>query len=174
MITGSFAITLHGEFLPIQLTYGGKTVRSFPWYNFPKDFSLRVNPKHFLNTSKYLKFLKDIIKSYAEKKRKTCAEEKCWSSSHCWCFTGQMTTKVINGYEKANILIVNVPTNMTKYYQPLDLTVNGFAKSFLKRNLRSNCRLIYLESFKLLSKLSSDTLLALVNSEMSRIRPAGW
>ena len=48
-------------------------------------------------------------------------------------FTGQMTTEVINAYKKANILIVKVPANMTKYYQPLDLTVNGYAKSFFKR-----------------------------------------
>ena len=32
-----------------------------------------------------------------------------------------------------NISIVNVPRNMTKYYQPLNLTVNGYCKKFLKR-----------------------------------------
>ena len=31
-----------------------------------------------------------------------------------------------------NISIVNVPRNMTKYYQPLNLTVNGYCKKFLK------------------------------------------
>ena len=41
-------------------------------------------------------------------------------------FTGQMTTEVINACDKANILIVNVPANMTKYYQPIDLTLNGY------------------------------------------------
>lgn len=43
-----------------------------------------------------------------------------------YVFTGQMTTEVINAYDKANILIVNVPAIMTKYYQPLDLTLNGY------------------------------------------------
>ena len=38
-------------------------------------------------------------------------------------FAGQMTTEVLNAYEEANILIVNIPANMTKYYQPLYLTV---------------------------------------------------
>ena len=47
-------------------------------------------------------------------------------------FTGQMTAEVLNAYEEANILIINVPANMTKCYQPLDLTVNGCAKRFLK------------------------------------------
>ena len=32
-----------------------------------------------------------------------------------------------------NILLTNVPPNMTKFYQPLDLTVNGFAKRFMGR-----------------------------------------
>ena len=46
-------------------------------------------------------------------------------------FTGQMTEDVVKQYQDNNILIVNVPRNMTKYYQPLDLTVNGYCK--LKR-----------------------------------------
>ena len=32
-----------------------------------------------------------------------------------------------------DVLIVNVSRKMTKYYQPLDLTVNGYCKKFLKR-----------------------------------------
>ena len=47
-------------------------------------------------------------------------------------FTGQMTAVVLNAYEEANILIINIPANVTKYYQPLDLTANGYAKRFLK------------------------------------------
>ena len=46
--------------------------------------------------------------------------------------TGQMTAEVLNAYEEAHILIINFPANMAKYYQPLDLTVNGYAKRFLK------------------------------------------
>ena len=47
-------------------------------------------------------------------------------------FTGQMTEVIVKQYQD-NILIVNVPRNVTKYYQPLDLTVNGYCKIFLKR-----------------------------------------
>ena len=49
-------------------------------------------------------------------------------------FTGQMTEDAVKRYQDNNILIVNIPRNMTKYYQPLDLTVNGYCKKFLKRN----------------------------------------
>ena len=48
-------------------------------------------------------------------------------------FTGQMTEDVVKQYQDNNILIVNDPRNITKYYQPLDLTVNGYCKKFLKR-----------------------------------------
>ena len=48
-------------------------------------------------------------------------------------FTGQMTEDVVKQYQDNNILIVNVPRNMTKYYQLLDLTVIGYSKKFLKR-----------------------------------------
>ena len=47
-------------------------------------------------------------------------------------FTGQMTPQVVQHYAESNILIVTVPRNMTKYYHPLDLTVNGYSKRFLK------------------------------------------
>ena len=47
-------------------------------------------------------------------------------------FTGQKTPEVVTNYQENNIVIVNVPANMTKLYQPLDLTVNGFSKRFLK------------------------------------------
>ena len=40
-------------------------------------------------------------------------------------FTGQTTSPVVESYKENNICIVKVPANMTKYYQPLDLTING-------------------------------------------------
>ena len=62
-ITGTFAISLHGgEFLPMQLIYGGKTSQSLPIFEFPSGFLLSANPKHFSNTDESLKCLKEIIK----------------------------------------------------------------------------------------------------------------
>ena len=53
-------------------------------------------------------------------------------------FTGQMMSAVHKVLNKNNICVVNVPANMTHLYQPLDLTVNGYAKKFLK-NKFNNC-----------------------------------
>ena len=47
-------------------------------------------------------------------------------------FKGQMTSEVLMILNDSNICLANIPPNMTKYYQPLDLTVNGHAKRYLK------------------------------------------
>ena len=84
-----------------------------------------------------MKFLKDIIKPYAVKKRETLecpVDQKVLVIMDV--FTGQTTSEVLNAYEKENILIVNVPPNMTKFYQALDLTVNGYAKKLLEKTIQ--------------------------------------
>ena len=50
-------------------------------------------------------------------------------------FTGQMTSDIKEVIEKHNFVVVNVPGNMTKYYQVLDLTVNKYAKAFTRKSL---------------------------------------
>ena len=45
-ITTMFIINLAGNFLPMQLIYGGKTGRSLPKVDFPDGLSLRANLKH--------------------------------------------------------------------------------------------------------------------------------
>ena len=134
MITGTFAITFSGKFLPIQLFYGGNTTQSIPKVVFPKNFSLSANPSHYSNSEESFKFLKEIVIPYVDNERcqlKLPKEQKAMMMMDA--FTGQMTEDVVKQYQDNNILIVNVPRNMTKYYQPLDLTVNGYCKKFLKR-----------------------------------------
>ena len=46
-ITATFAIILSGNFLPMQLMYGGETVQSFPRFQFLNSFSLSFNEKHY-------------------------------------------------------------------------------------------------------------------------------
>ena len=133
-ITGTFAISFNGDFLPMQLIYGGKTSQSLPRFEFPRGFSLSTNPKHFSNTEESLKFLKEVINPYVKHQRqllKLSTNQKALVIMDV--FTGQMTTAVLEAFKEANVCIVNVPANMTKFYQPLDLTVNGYAKRFLKR-----------------------------------------
>ena len=47
-------------------------------------------------------------------------------------FKGQKTDRYRALLEMHNIAAVYVLANMTKYFQPLDLTINGVAKTFLR------------------------------------------
>ena len=127
-ITGTFVITLDGKFLPIQLIYGGKTKQSLPRYKFPESFSVSVNPKHFSNTEESIKIINEIVVPYVEKER-----EKLGDKSQPALLRGQMTSEVTTLLQESNIFFVTVPNNMTHLFQPLDLTMNGFCKSYSKR-----------------------------------------
>ena len=134
MITATFVITLSGEFLPMQLIYGDKTLQSLPRYQFPQSFSLSVNPKHYSNTTESLKLLNEIIIPYVKKIRSSeDIPNDQYSLVIMDVFTGQKASKVLELLNANKILVTNVPPNMTKYYQPLDLTVNGYAKKFMSR-----------------------------------------
>ena len=48
-------------------------------------------------------------------------------------FRGQTTDHVAQILDSLNIKVVKVPANMTHFFQPLDLTVNGSAKNFMRK-----------------------------------------
>ena len=118
----------------MQLIYGGKTNQSLPRFKFPDTFSLSVNEKHYSNTEESLKLLNEVIIPYVEKVRSL---GEISEDQHALVimdvFTGQMTSEVLNLLRDNKILLTNIPPNMTKFYQPLDLTVNGIAKKFMAR-----------------------------------------
>ena len=128
-ITGTFAISFVKNFLLVQLMYVGKTTKSLQRFEFPKDFSHRTNSKHFSNTYELLKLLEEVIKPYVIKQGQIL---KCSANQKVLVimdiFSVQMTAAVVDAFKEANICIVNVPANMTKFYQPLHLTVNGYCK----------------------------------------------
>ena len=81
---------------------------------FPKNSSLSANPSHYPNSEKSLKFLKEIVIPYVDNKRcqlKLPKEQKALMMMDV--FTGQMTEDVVKQYQDNNILIVNIPRNMT-------------------------------------------------------------
>ena len=52
-------------------------------------------------------------------------------------FRGQTTDHVAQIVDSLNIKVVKVPANMTHFFQPLDLTVDGSAKNFMRKKFVS-------------------------------------
>ena len=69
MVTSTFSITFTGEFLPIQLIYGGKTTKCIRAVSFPSDFVISANEKHYSNEREALNMLENAIIPYVEKQR---------------------------------------------------------------------------------------------------------
>ena len=171
MITGTFPITLSRNSLPMYLIYGGKNTQSIPRVKFPQGFCLSSNPKHFSNTEE--SFLDEVIISYVIKERSNCdLPEDQKALMVIDVFMDHTTPEVITNYQENNIIIVNVPANMTTFYQPLDLTVNGFPKRFLK----DKCNIWY--SQQISKQLAKGIVLGdvQIKSPLSTLKPlhAGW
>ena len=130
-ITATFSITMENKFLPMQLIYKGKTSQSLPKIHFPNGFSLSANLKHYSNETESLKFLKDIILSYVKTERERLGLETQPALLIYDVFWRQTTDKFLDVL-KDNILSTKIPPNMTHVFQTLDLTVNKFAKDFMK------------------------------------------
>ena len=84
---------------------------------------LSANEKHFSNTEESLKLTEEISTPYVEKECMMLDLGK----------DGQMTDPVIQKLKQNHIKVARVPPNMTNLFQPLDLTVNGSAKAFMKK-----------------------------------------
>ena len=55
-ITGTFAISMSGEFLPIEVIYEGKTTNCLPKQAFPENFDITFTENHWSNTEKVVSF----------------------------------------------------------------------------------------------------------------------
>ena len=131
-ITATFIIDLAGNFLPMQLIYGCKTDRGLPKVDFPKDFSPSANRKPYSNEKERQKIITEIISPRV----KSVTEELKLSSNFpavlvMDVFQGQLTKAVHNLLKDHDIFLSLVPNNMTHIFQPLDLTINSWAKKSL-------------------------------------------
>ena len=98
-ITATFTITMDGKFLGLQLIYGRKTNQSLTRYQFPKDFSLSVNPKHYSNEKESLKLIDKIVLSYVTKGRQRLVKPNQKALVIFDVFKVQITDKVLSRYK---------------------------------------------------------------------------
>jgi len=78
-ITGTFGCTADGKFLGIQLIYTGKTPRCLPVYNFPENYDVIFNPKHWANQETAISFLKNIILPFVIDERGNRTGDRPWT-----------------------------------------------------------------------------------------------
>ena len=131
-ITGTFVVNLSGEFLPIQLIYTGKTDLCHPKVEFPKGFDITHSPNHWANKEIVMSLLKKIAFPCVNKNRESLSLSK---DAKAWLifddFKGQTTPAVNDLLKDNNCIVQRVPNNHTNLFQPLDISVNKSAKSFI-------------------------------------------
>ena len=131
-ITATFAISMSGEFLPIQVIYEGKSKRCLPKYTFPASFDVTFSENHWSNTKKSLNFFNKIVFPHFKNVRKAKAyPDEQMSLIIMDTFKGQSNDEVAKLCRKNNCALIIVPHNLTNKFQQLDITVKP-AKSFIK------------------------------------------
>ena len=132
-ITATFAVSLNGKFLPIQLIYKGKTKRSQPKFKFPSTFSLSYTENHWSNTEKSIEFFEQIIFPYLRMvKRENRYPEEQYAHIIMDTFKGQDNDRLRELCLENYCEVVIVPHNVTNKFQPLDISVNKAAKAFIQ------------------------------------------
>ena len=117
-ITLTFTVSLSGEFLPLQIIYGGKTKANLPrGFELPKGFCLTQNPKHWSNEQETMKLIKEVINPHVVKTRNHLGlSETQWALVVLDVFKGQVTDKVKQMLTSLHIELVTVPANMTHFF----------------------------------------------------------
>ena len=174
-ITATFVITLSGNFLPIQLIYGGKTSKSIPAVAFPPEFVLSANEKHYSNEKEYLNMLEKIIISFVEKERRSLDLDSCHPALLIMdIFKGQMTELVQEVLKENNIFLVQVPANLTYLFRPLD--VQGGPNGYVKRMMKNKFTLWYADQITRTLDEGKDLNNIEVSLKLSVVKPlhAKW
>ena len=107
-ITLSFTVTFTGDFLPMQIIYGGKTDRSQPrGVVFPKGFDVTQKEKHWSNETKTVNFIEQVINPYVIDKRKELGRLADQKALLTWdVFREQTTDHVAQILDSLNIKVI--------------------------------------------------------------------
>ena len=136
-ITGTYCVSLKGEFLPPHLIYQGETPACHPKHvKFPDGFHVKQTENHWSNEIVHLAYLKKTIIPYIEKVRKLNLKKDRKALLMYHVFKGQTTGAVSELLEKNNIILKKVPANKTDLFQPLDLSFNKSFKCSLPDNTK--------------------------------------
>ena len=130
----TFAGTLAGEFLPIQLLYQGKTERVHHHYQFPEGFDTWHTHNHWASQQTTLRYLEKVIIPYIQRTRESKQLGNKPALAIFDAFTGHSGQEIDELLENNDILAVKVPASCTDELQPMDLSINKSCKSSLRQN----------------------------------------
>ena len=137
-ITAIFAVSATGELLPFQLIYAGKTKKCLPKFKFPRSFNVTFTESHWSNTQKAIEHFETVIFPYLNRIKENNGypgEQK--SLVIMDTFRGQDNDDLKKLCAENYCQVVIVPHYLTYKFQPLDLTVNQSAKSFIAEKYNS-------------------------------------
>ena len=131
-IIATFTVSMTGKFLPIQLVYERKTPRSRPRFHFPANFNVSFSDSPWSNMEKSIELFEKVIFPYLKQAKASLKYPKEQMSLIIMdTFTGQDKDVIFVLCEKHVCQVVIVLHNLTNKFQPLDITVNKPAKSFI-------------------------------------------
>lgn len=137
-VTGVFAATIKGEFLPPQVIYQGKTERCHPKVKVPDGWDVWHSDNHWSNEITMKRYLEKIVIPFLERKRKALNLSPSHPALAIFdCFRGQTTPEFYRVLKQHNIAYVIVPANCTDKLQPIDVSINKPLKDELKRGFHS-------------------------------------
>lgn len=131
-ITAVLAGTIQGDLLPLQLIYKGKTLRCHPNYKFPPGWHITHSPNHWSNETTMIEYIENIVIPYVENIREMLYTPSTPGLIIMDNFKGQITKKIDLLLEENHLHTCLLPANTTDILQPMDLSVNKPAKSFIK------------------------------------------
>ena len=132
MITAVFCGSLVGDFLPVQVIYKGKTNRVHPHYQFPINWHVTHSGNHWSTEVTMIQYVENIIIPYVNNIRGLLKDDNKPALVIMDNFKGQTTNNVLSLFESNDIHVCMLPPNTTDRLQPMDISINKPAKSFLK------------------------------------------
>ena len=117
----------------MQILYGGKTDRCHPKHQFPLEFDIYHNPNHWANEECALRFIEKIILPYIKAIREEISKPNQTAMVIFDVIKGQTTAAVYSLLQENGIVYVTIPNGCTDKFQPLDVSVNKSAKSYLRQ-----------------------------------------